>query len=68
MYLILHIITIIIIIIIFDFIFNSKCYLQIEGCTMGSICVPSYANIFMPEFEEYHRRHFLWYGLNPKVN
>ena len=29
---------------------------------MGSICVPSYANIFMPEFEEYHRRHF--YGMD----
>ena len=62
MYLILHIITIIIIIIIFDFIFNSKYYLQIKGCAMGSICLSSYANIFRPEFEEYHKRHF--YGMD----
>ena len=37
-----------------DFIFNSKFYLQIKGCAMGTICAPSYANIFMSEFEEKH--------------
>ena len=56
-----------------NFIFNSKFYLQIKGCAMGTICAPSYANIFMPEFEEkyiypliknktLHRRHF--YGMD----
>ena len=37
-----------------NFIFNSKFYLQIKGCGMGTICAPSYANIFMSEFEEKH--------------
>ena len=31
-------------------IFNSKFYLQIKGCAMGTICAPSYANIFMSDF------------------
>ena len=35
-----------------NFIFNSKFYLQIKGCTMGTICAPAYANIFMAHFEE----------------
>ena len=35
-----------------NFIFNSKFYLQIKGYAMGTICVSSYANIFMSEFEE----------------
>ena len=35
-----------------NFIFNSQFYLQIKGCAMGTICAPSYANIFMSEFEE----------------
>ena len=35
-----------------NFIFNSKFYLQIKGSAMGNICAPSYANIFMSEFEE----------------
>ena len=37
-----------------NFIFNSKFYLQIKGCAMGTICTPSYENIFMLEFEEKH--------------
>ena len=37
-----------------NFIFNSKFYLQINGCAMGTICAPSYVNIFMSEFEEIH--------------
>ena len=37
-----------------DFIFNSKFYLQIKGCAMGTISAPWYANIFMSEFEEKH--------------
>ena len=35
-----------------NFIFNSKFYLQINGCAMGTICISSYVNIFMPGFEE----------------
>ena len=35
-----------------NFIFNSKFYLQIKGCAMGTICVPPYANIFMAYFKE----------------
>ena len=35
-----------------NFILNSKFYLQIKSCAMGTICAPSYANIFMSEFEE----------------
>ena len=35
-----------------NFIFNSKSYLQIKGYAMGTIYAPSYANIFMSEFEE----------------
>ena len=35
-----------------NFIFNSKLYLQIKGCAMGTICAPAYANIFMAYFEE----------------
>ena len=37
-----------------NFIFNSKFYLQIKGCAMGTICTPSYANIIMSECEEEH--------------
>ena len=37
-----------------NFIFNSKFYLQLKGCAMGTICTPSYANIFMSESEEKH--------------
>ena len=37
-----------------NFIFNSKFYLQIKSCAIGTICAPSYANIFMSEFEENH--------------
>ena len=35
-----------------NFIFNSKFYLQIEGCAMGAICATPYANIFMAYFED----------------
>ena len=34
-----------------NFIFNSTFYLKIKGCAMETICAPSYANIFMTEFE-----------------
>ena len=34
-----------------NFTFNLKFYRQIKSCAMGTIC-PSYANIFMSEFEE----------------
>ena len=29
-----------------DFIFNCPHYLQVMGCTMGTICTPAHANIF----------------------
>ena len=32
--------------------FDSKFYLQIKGCAVGTICTPTYANIFMSEFKE----------------
>ena len=35
-----------------NFVFNSQNYLQIKGCSMGTKCAPSYANIFMGMFEE----------------
>ena len=40
-----------------NFIFNSKFYLQsftryLQGCAMGTICAPTYANILMSAFEE----------------
>ena len=35
-----------------NFIFNSKFDLEIKGCAMGTIGAPSYANIFLSEFEE----------------
>ena len=34
-----------------NFMFNCKNYLQIKGCPIGTICTPSYANIFMDHFE-----------------
>ena len=34
------------------FVFNLKLYLQIKGCAMRTICIPSYANIFMSKFED----------------
>ena len=37
-----------------NFIFNNVNYLQIQNCTIGTICVPSYANIFMGKFESTH--------------
>ena len=39
------------------FVFNSKFYLQIRGCPMGTICAPAYANIFMAEFE---KKNYFW--------
>ena len=40
------------ILILSNFIFNGSDYLQIEGCSMGSNCSPSYATIFMGKFEQ----------------
>ena len=34
-----------------NFIFNGEHYLQIKGCAMGTKCAPSYANLFMDNFE-----------------
>ena len=31
--------------------FNDEQYLQILGCTMGTICAPPYSNTFMGNFE-----------------
>lgn len=35
-----------------DFIFNGKYYLQIKGTAMGKRFAPSYANIFMADWED----------------
>ena len=35
-----------------NFIFNGIHYLQTKDCAMGTKCAPTYANIFMGEFEE----------------
>ena len=35
-----------------NFVFSSKFYLQIKGCSMGTICVPPYEIIFMVYFRE----------------
>ena len=34
-----------------NFVFNCKNYLEINGCAMGTICAPAYANVFMDHFE-----------------
>ena len=34
-----------------NFIFNGKHYLQQQGVSMGTICAPSYANVFLGSFE-----------------
>ena len=34
-----------------NFVFDCKNYIQIRGCAMGTICAPSYANIFLDHFE-----------------
>ena len=40
------------ILILDNFIFNGIQYLQTKGCAMGTKYAPTYANIFMGEFEE----------------
>ena len=35
-----------------DFVFNSINYLQIMGCTTGTVCTPAYGNIFMAQFQK----------------
>ena len=37
-----------------NFVFNSINLLQIMGCTLGIICAPAYANMFMTQFEKQH--------------
>ena len=37
-----------------NFVLNSINYLQIIGCTMGTICVPAYTTISMAQFEKQH--------------
>ena len=34
-----------------NFVFNGLHYLQKKGCAMGTKCAPSYANLFMGDFE-----------------
>ena len=36
-----------------NFVFKSINYLQIIGCAMGTICVPTHANISMTQFEKH---------------
>ena len=42
-----------------NFTFNCKNYIQIKGCAMGTICAPSYANIFVDHFERKYSSLFL---------
>ena len=35
-----------------NFVFNSRFFLQMKGCAIGIICIPSYGNTFMAEFEQ----------------
>ena len=37
-----------------NFKFNLVNYVQKMGCTMGTVCAPSYTDLFMPQFEEKH--------------
>ena len=37
-----------------NFQFNDENILQINGCSMGTICAPPYANLFMGKFEDIH--------------
>lgn len=37
-----------------NFLFYCAHYLQIMGCSMGTICAPPFAIIFMANFEEKH--------------
>lgn len=43
------------------FMFNGDFFLQVSGTSMGSICAPNYANLFVGFFE----KHFV---MNPDVN
>ena len=65
-----------------NFIFNSKFYLQIKGCAMGTICAPTYANICLSLKRDTSilslktnaaaicdlSTMFLWYGPNQRMN
>ena len=42
-----------------NFVFNCNNYLQIKGCTMGTICALAYAKIFMDHFERKYIYPFL---------
>ena len=49
-----------------NFQFDGKNYLQVGGTAMGTRVIPSYANIFMNDFEErhvysYHLQPIAWY-------
>jgi hypothetical protein len=37
-----------------NFQFNNKNFLQVSGTAMGTKCTPSFANLFMADFEEHH--------------
>ena len=42
-----------------NFVSNCQNWLQIKGCTMGTICVEAYANSFMDHFERKYIYPFL---------
>ena len=42
-----------------NFILNCENFIQIKGCAMGTICAPSYGNIFMDHFERKYISPFL---------
>ena len=37
-----------------NFIFNSVNYIRKKGCAIDTVCAPSYANLFMAQFQENH--------------
>ena len=47
-----------------NFRFNERHYLQVGGTAMGTKLAPSYANIFMSEFED---KYVYTYELQPKI-
>ena len=46
-------------ILMLKFVLNCKNYIQMKGCAMGTICSPSYTNIFTDHFERKYISPFL---------
>ena len=50
-----------------NFQFNGENYLQIGGTVMGTKVAPSFANIFMSDFEDKHVQSTIWTNLYCKT-